>query len=370
MVQGVPRAASTCWWLVDRQDMFQIELFEFRSPLVRPLPQDWRPCDVGYTTVSFWVADLDRAIERATEAGTPPLTQPTGPSGARRACVRDPEGVLIELMEEDPREEAPRKRPRPEIGAAARSVTLSVPDLERSREFFADVLGMQVAAGLALHGPEHEALWGLDGARRESLSLWADDMIVELVEYAEPRGRPWAPGYRITDQGLLNIAFGFRERAEFEAAYRRCEEAGLRGNGPPVRLGAWSVVYVNDSLGYSVELLHVEPWYEGRMGFRPRPSPSFAPFVGRTRGGRAAPACFHPGAGHRGHRGSGERALPPGGRGRDRLGAHGSRGRGPRPAGVRAGGAGRAEHPRGRFHRSGGRRRGGGGAGATWRSTW
>ena len=59
MVQGVPRAASTCWWLVDRQDLFQIELFEFRSPLVRSLPRDWRPCDIGYTTVSFWVADLD-----------------------------------------------------------------------------------------------------------------------------------------------------------------------------------------------------------------------------------------------------------------------------------------------------------------------
>src|SRR5204863_9652986 len=46
MVQGVPRAASTCWWLVDRQDQFQLELFEFRSPPVRRLPPDWRPCDV------------------------------------------------------------------------------------------------------------------------------------------------------------------------------------------------------------------------------------------------------------------------------------------------------------------------------------
>ena len=69
MVQGVPRAASTCWWLVDRQEQFQIELFEFRSPLVRTLPQDWRPCDVGYTTISFWVADLDRAIERRDGGG-------------------------------------------------------------------------------------------------------------------------------------------------------------------------------------------------------------------------------------------------------------------------------------------------------------
>ncbi len=107
-------------------------------------------------------------------------------------------------------------------------------------------------------------------------------MVVELVEYADPRGAPWPPGYRISDQGLLNIAFGFRERAEFEAAYRRCAEAGLHGNGPPLRLGPWSVVYVNDDQGFSVELLHVESWYEGRMGFRPRPRPAVAPFVGRT----------------------------------------------------------------------------------------
>jgi short-subunit dehydrogenase/catechol 2,3-dioxygenase-like lactoylglutathione lyase family enzyme len=282
MVQGLPRAASTCWWLVDRQDAFQIELFEFRSPLVRRRPVEWRPCDIGYTMISFWVADLDRAIERATEAGTPPLTEPVGPAGSRRVCVRDPEGVLIELMEDDPRAPQPRERPRPELEAAARSVTLSVPDLEHSGRLFAGVLGLGAVEGVELHSPEHEALWGLDGARRRSLSLWADDALVELVEYTQPRGEPWPPGYRISDQGLLNIAFGFKKRAEFEEAYRRCREAGLRGNGPPVRLGAWSVVYVNDDQGFSVELLHVEPWYEGRMGFRPRPTPSLAPFVGRT----------------------------------------------------------------------------------------
>jgi short-subunit dehydrogenase/catechol 2,3-dioxygenase-like lactoylglutathione lyase family enzyme len=282
MVQGLPRAASTCWWLVDRQDAFQIELFEFRSPLVRRRPTDWRPCDIGYTTISFWVADLDRAMERATESGTPPLTEPVGADGSRRVCVRDPEGVLIELMEDDPRAFAPRERPRTELDAVARSVTLSVPDLERSRRFFTEVLGLENADDVGLHGPEHEVLWGLEGAERHSLLLWADDALVELVEYTEPRGKPWPSGHRISDQGLLNIAFGFRRRVEFEEAYRRCREAGLRGNGPPVRLGAWSVVYVNDDQGFSVELLHVAPWYEGQMGFRPGRTPSLAPFVGRT----------------------------------------------------------------------------------------
>jgi short-subunit dehydrogenase len=39
---------------------------------------------------------------------------------------------------------------------------------------------------------------------------------------------------------------------------------------------------VNDDQGFSVELLHVEPWYEARMGFRPKRSPSLAPLAGRT----------------------------------------------------------------------------------------
>jgi short-subunit dehydrogenase/catechol 2,3-dioxygenase-like lactoylglutathione lyase family enzyme len=282
MVQGIPRSASTCWWLVDRQDFFQVELFEFRSPLVREMPAGWRPCDIGYTTMAFWVDDLDAAIDRAHQAGSEPLSDPIGEPGSRRVCLRDPDGVLVELMEDDPRASSPRSRPRPEIPAVARAVTLSVPDLERSRRFFADVLGLTVAEHVELHRPEHEALWGLDGAKRERLCLWADDFLVELVSYSDPTGRPPPDGYRISDLGLLNIAFGSRERAGFEDAWRRCRDAGHEGNGPPLRLGPWSVIYVNDDQGFSVELLHVEPWYEGQMGFRPRSTPRVAPFVGRT----------------------------------------------------------------------------------------
>ncbi len=283
MVQGLPHAASTCWWLVDRQDFFQLELFEFRSPPVRPLPPEWRPCDIGYSMVGIHVAELDAALERLEAAGSPPLTEPLGPSGARRACVRDPEGALIELMEDDPRGTPPRERPRPQVPVAARSVTLSVPDLDRSRRFFSDVLGLKPADDVALHGPEHEALWGLDGAKRRSRLLWAGDFLVELVAYEEPRGRPWPPGYRISDQGPLNVAFGFRDSREFADAVNRCRDAGHEGNGPPLRLGPWSVIYVNDDQGFSVELLHVEPWYESQMGFKPRRTPRIAPFVGRGR---------------------------------------------------------------------------------------
>jgi catechol 2,3-dioxygenase-like lactoylglutathione lyase family enzyme len=279
MVQGLPRAASVCWWLVDRQDFFQLELFQFLSPRARPLPSDWRPCDIGYTTIGVHVRDLDGTLERLVNAGIDPLGLPIGEPGERRACVRDPEGVLVELMEDDPRAPEHRERPREEIGAVVRSITLSVPDIDESVRTFRDVLGL--APGEALHGPEHEKLWGLEGARSRRELLWAGDIAVELVRYDDPPGKPWPDGYRISDQGLLNIAFGFRNRREFKDVVERCREAGLRANGPVLRLGAWSVVYVNDALGFSIELLHLAPWYEGRMGFRPRRAPRFAPLLGR-----------------------------------------------------------------------------------------
>ena len=291
MVQGIPRSASTCWWLVDRQDLFQLEFFEFRSPLVRRLLDDWRPCDIGYTTVSIHVTDFDATLQRAAAEGAPPLADPIGEPGERRACVRDPEGVLVELMEDDPRGPSRRERPRHSLPAVVRSVTLSVEDVEASEAVFAGVLGLE-PDDAQLHRPEHEGLWGLEGAERDRRVLWADDIAVELVRYEDPRGKRWPPGYRISDQGLLNIAFGFRDRAAFETARRRCEEAGLLANGPPVRLGAWSVVYVNDAQGFSIELLHVEPWYERQMGFEPRPTPRLAPLAGRTPSTRRAARRF------------------------------------------------------------------------------
>lgn len=277
MVQGLPRAASVCWWLVDQQDFFQLEHFQFRSPRARPLPADWRPCDIGYTTIGIHVPDFDAALERLAGHGTRPLAAAVGEAGARRACVRDPEGVLLELMEDDPRQEPPRERPRAGIAPVVRSVTLSVSDLEASLRTFRDVLGL--IPGDALHGAEHERAWGLEGAQRERAVLWADDVAVELARYESPAGRPCPDGYRISDQGLLNIAFGFSDRGEFKAAVRRCREAGLRPNGPVMRLGAWSVVYVNDEQGFSIELLHVMPFYAGRMGFRPRRAPRLAPLL-------------------------------------------------------------------------------------------
>ena len=268
-VQGLPKAASTCWWLVGRDDYVQLELFQFESPMARLLPADYRPCDTGYSRVGLWVQDFDATLARLEALDSSPLTEPLGERGRRRACVRSPDGVFIEVMEEDLLAGHTRTV-RPDCPVAPRYVTVSVPDLEKSRQFFMGALRLKPSS-VVLHGPEHEALWNLAGARSRSIVLDAGDVLVELVQYLDPVGKPWPSGYRVSDQGLLNIAFGYRRMRDLLADYRRTRDVGARPNGMPLHFLNWGVVYVNDVQGFSVELLSVRPRWDGAMGFLHRP---------------------------------------------------------------------------------------------------
>jgi catechol 2,3-dioxygenase-like lactoylglutathione lyase family enzyme len=159
------------------------------------------------------------------------------------------------------------------------------------------VLGLSVADGVALNGPGHESLWGLEGAKRREQLYWASDVLVELVEYLDPIGRPLPEGYQISDQGLLNVAFKFDSRQELRTALDRCQESGIRANSPLVTLPVLgAVVYVNDPDGFSIELMTVKPRASAHFGFEPGDTPRFAPFLGR----RAMPTKNTAGIGGRG----------------------------------------------------------------------
>lgn len=270
-VQGVPGARTTCWWLLDTQEQFQIELFEYERPKSRPLPVDWSMCDIGYNLVGIHVPDFDAALARARKLGTPLAGKIVGEPGARRACLRDPDGALLELMEDDLRAANCRPRPRSGAQATTRFITLSVPDLQQTREFLTTVLELDEARDVQLHGPEHEALWDLYGAVRTSALFWADDMLIEVVQYLDPVGHPLPADYRISDLGILNIAFGFRQESEMRRVFKRTVNAGAKPNFPmPISVFNWAVMYINDPQGFSYELLSVRPYYDRFMGFTPR----------------------------------------------------------------------------------------------------
>lgn len=267
-VQGLPGAASTCWWLVGSNPWFQLELFQFRQPVARLMPPHFRPSDIGYTRIGVHVADFDATLRNFAALGSEPLAPPLGTAGRRRACVRNPDGVYVEIMEDDPLPGSPRGR---QCAATMRSVTLSTPDLDASVAYLTAILG-HGPEDLPLHGPEHEALWRMAGARCKRAVFQAGDVVVEVVQYTNPLGEPWPAGYRICDQGILNIAFGAHNKRDQLQVYRRAMAFGARPNAKPTHIPGAGVVYVNDTLGFSVEILWIRPGLsDRRWGFVPQP---------------------------------------------------------------------------------------------------
>ncbi len=279
-IQGIhPNPVETVTWLVDRQDYFQLEFFQFHRPKSALRPVDWRPCDIGYNLVGLVARDFDQLLHRFAARSDRPAPVPVGDIGDRRACLQDPEGNWIEVRERDPLGAIEGAEPgvvRPELLSAARFMRVSVPDLERARSTFSGALGMTELPGFTLHTAGDEALWGLPGARAESAVLRGRNFLVELVQYRDPAPRPRPAGYQISDQGFMNIALGYRSPQEFDAAFRQAAEGGMRPNGEPVDTGLFRVMYVNDLDGFSIEMLYARSALWRLTGFSPG-----EPYVGR-----------------------------------------------------------------------------------------
>ncbi|MGP3534228.1 VOC family protein [Microbacterium sp. RD1] len=256
-VQELPTGDDTycmMWWLVGGQDFFQFELFHHTSPPQRPRSTDWRPSDLGWVRFGVAVADLDATLDLLGQAGVSPLTDPVERDGVRRVCVREPGAdAIIELTEGG-------------AGPAVVSATASVSDLGAVRRFFADALRLVEIDPLLLHRPDDEALWGLAGARRECAVFRVGDALVEFVRYEEPSPRPPVPGALLSDQGIMNIALGYRDRAEMAAALEALYEVGATSSNdlPDVSGG----VYLRIVDGLSIELLLVPPDLDDVFGFQ------------------------------------------------------------------------------------------------------
>src|SRR5437762_2224890 len=93
-VQGLPNVDVVTKWMVDQQEFFQLEMFEFKSPKPKQRPKDWGPNDSGYTIIGVHVANFDARLMSLRTAGVQLLTEPIGAPGAKRVCVKDPEGNI------------------------------------------------------------------------------------------------------------------------------------------------------------------------------------------------------------------------------------------------------------------------------------
>lgn len=251
------RVEGECHWLAGEPKFFQLEFFQFQEP--SPRRSRGQPYDYGYTRITVEVQDLDRSLTRTLQLGATLIKGVTVTGDSMRACVRDPDGVLIELI----------KGKDGRVDNHIVGVGATVDDLEDTRRYYCDALGLTQRNPV---GPDRDLLWhgealNTDVVNHETLTLAAGEYWLELTRYdgapsGSERRRP-----RLTSQGLMNIGLGIRTAAEFHQLYRHAILQGYQSATKPIGGGLSHTVYLRNDEGMSVELLQLPEVLESLWGF-------------------------------------------------------------------------------------------------------
>jgi catechol 2,3-dioxygenase-like lactoylglutathione lyase family enzyme len=134
---------------------------------------------------------------------------------------------------------------------------ITVSDLERSIEFYRDVLGLQLVMTEESErsGDDRSKALGVAKAKVKLAILRAGDAQVELIEYVTAKGRPYDRNNN--DVGAMHIAF---QVEDIDAVYQRMVDHGVRFTSPPATIPAgpmegWRWTYFFDPDGVSLEII-------------------------------------------------------------------------------------------------------------------
>ncbi len=136
-------------------------------------------------------------------------------------------------------------------------VSVTCADLDRSLNFYCDLLGLELRARGEVEGASDFALSGIADAEVR----WADlklphAQVIELIEYARPRGTPSRPNPN--DPGATHISLRV---ADADEVHNRLRAGGMSTRSEPMTIetpGAWQgarAFYATDPDGVTVELI-------------------------------------------------------------------------------------------------------------------
>ena len=258
-VQRMKNVASCTRWLIDDRELFQLEVFQFENPESRPLPEDHSICDEGYNRVIIAVKSLERTLESAVGAGARVVALLFGddPDRHTQALIKDPDGILLELVEAP--DLVPDARPARILGLGLTSV-----DLTTTIEDMCEGFGFTPCEDVF----QHRTFWR-EGGRLERLqTLRLDDMYLVASQYSDSRLR--SSDSCLGDIGIMNFAISFPSADDFDACYLSTREMGMQSNIEPVIIkDSASVTYNNDRQGFSVEMIYMAKKLWGLYGFAP-----------------------------------------------------------------------------------------------------
>ena len=148
----------------------------------------------------------------------------------------------------------------PRLITAVDSIGLTVSDLDRSLDFYTNVLSFQKVSEFEAHGTEFEHLQGVFGLRLRRARLRLGDEFIELTEYLAPEGRPVPLDSRSNDRWFQHVALIV---SDMDRAYRWLREHKVQHASPgPQRLPDWNknaggieAFYFRDPDGHALEVL-------------------------------------------------------------------------------------------------------------------
>ena len=152
----------------------------------------------------------------------------------------------------------------PQLASAVDSIGLTVSDLDRSVDFYTNVLTFQKVFEFEAAGDEIEHLQGLFGVRLRRARLRLGDEFLELTEYLAPQGRPVPADSRSNDGWFQHVAL---ITGDMDKAYQWLREHKARHASPgPQRLPDWNrnaggirAFYFRDPDGHALEVLAFPP---------------------------------------------------------------------------------------------------------------
>jgi catechol 2,3-dioxygenase-like lactoylglutathione lyase family enzyme len=255
-IQGIKNIASSTRWLIDDRELFQLEIFQFEHPQSRPLPKDHDISDVGYNRVVIAVKSLEETSQKATAAGGVVTTLPYGDQTSH-AVIKDPDGVLLELVEAP--ELVPGARPARIIGLG-----MTTNDIDTTIKDMCDGFGFTPREDLF----QQKTYWQGDGRLEQHQTLQLDDMYLLVSQYRD--SRPRRADYQLCDMGIMNFAVCFPDQTDFQSCYQLTQQMGMSTNSEPLIIGNdASVAYNNDRQGFSVEMIFMASKLWGLYGFTP-----------------------------------------------------------------------------------------------------
>jgi catechol 2,3-dioxygenase-like lactoylglutathione lyase family enzyme len=147
---------------------------------------------------------------------------------------------------------------------AVESVGMTVSDMDRSVDFYTNVLSFKKVSDLEVLGTEYEQLQGLFGVRLRIVKLQLGNESIELTEYLTPKGRPIPIDSRSHDRWFQHIAIAV---SDMDKAYQHLRKYKVQhASTAPQRIPDSNIAaagirafYFKDPDGHNLEIIYFPP---------------------------------------------------------------------------------------------------------------